>query len=338
MNEHLNHQRTQREPSINEQAVRWFTVMNNSTVSQEDQENFNQWHTQSPLHRSAFNNIAKVWDKTGFCDEVIAYRTDGEFAKNTASHRQVRKGIFAGVTAIAATALIAFVSILHTSDHTYLEENENYVYSTSIAELKDIDLPDGSELTLGPKSSLSFTQSNELRAVTLHHGRAFFDVRSMQNKPFIVSSGVNTVEVTGTEFEVSTYREVTQVSVVEGSVKVTGSGSHLNTAALTRGERVTAPLTGGKLSAVSTIEDDSAFSWMNNKLVFNDTPIDEFLLAIQPYVENTLILNGDNTETVTINTIVTPSNVHTLLDSLPAAYSLKMEKKHNEIIYTYKEK
>ena len=75
----------------------------------------------------------------------------------------------------------------------------------------------------------------------------------------------------------------------------------------------------------------------DNKLIFNNTPITEFLYRIQPYVEQTLSLEGFSSDAVTINTIVTPSNVHTLLDSLPAAYPLEMVRTSSTITFTYSE-
>ena len=89
-----------------------------------------------------------------------------------------------------------------------------------------LQLPDGSKLTLGPTSSVSYTELDTTRSIELSQGRAFFDVVSMTNKPFIVNSGVNTIEVTGTEFEVdvNNFKKTTRVSVVEGSVKVSGKG------------------------------------------------------------------------------------------------------------------
>ena len=106
---------------------------------------------------------------------------------------------------------------------------------------------------------------------------------------------------------------------------------------LSQGERVSAPLTGGPMTSITTFSDKETLAWMDNKLIFNNTPITEFLYRIQPYVEQTLSLEGFSSDAVTINTIVTPSNVHTLLDSLPAAYPLEMVRTSSTITFTYSE-
>lgn len=337
MNQNANITTMKTDKSIDEQAVHWFTIMNDEALSQQNQQAFSQWYARSSLHRNAFKNIAKVWDKTGFSDDVIEHRTNNKYKPNANQTSPAKYKKMAGVMAIAATILVAIFTLLHTGEQPHFESTEVYAYSTATAEIKNVILPDGSELILGPQSSVSFTESDSIRTANLHHGKAFFDVISMPNKPFTVASGANIIEVTGTEFEVSAYRTMTQVSVVEGSVRVSSKSVNGSSVSLTPGERVSAPLEGGPLSTISMFHNEDALAWMNNKLVFNNTPINEFLYQIQPYVEQKLTLKGENVDAVTINTIVTPSNVHTLLDSLPAAYSLDVVRTHDAITFTYSE-
>ena len=329
------------EKSINEQAIHWFTLMNDEDLAHQYQEAFTKWYTHSLRHRNAFKAIAKMWDKTGFTDDIIAYEAERNSTLETGKSTQLKyKDLYKKVGALvafAATLVITVITLLNKQDQSFSQPSQVFAYSTTTAQIKNITLPDGSKLTLGPTSSVSYTELDTTRSIELSQGRAFFDVVSMTNKPFIVNSGVNTVEVTGTEFEVdvNNFKKTTRVSVVEGSVKVSGKGEA--PVFLSQGERVSAPLTGGPMTSITTFSDKETLAWMDNKLIFNNTPITEFLYRIQPYVEQTLSLEGFSSDAVTINTIVTPSNVHTLLDSLPAAYPLEMVRTSSTITFTYSE-
>ncbi|QGX62991.1 FecR family protein [Alteromonas mediterranea] len=331
------------EKSIDEQAIHWFTLMNDEGLAHQNQEAFTKWYTQSVLHRNAFKAIAKMWDKTGFTDDIIAYETEQNSALASDKPRQLEHTkLFRKVgvlVAFAATLVITVITLLNKQDQSFSQPSQVFAYSTITAEIKRITLPDGSKLTLGPTSSVSYTELDKTRYIELSQGRAFFDVVSIFNKPFIVSSGVNTVEVTGTAFEVdvNNFKKTTRVSVVEGSVKVSGKDADKESVFLSHGQRISAPLTGGPMTAITTFTDKEALAWMDNKLIFNNTPITEFMYRIQPYVEQTISLKGFSSDAVTINTIVTPSNVHTLLDSLPAAYPLEMVRASSTITFTYSE-
>ena len=62
------------EKSINEQAIHWFTLMNDEDLAHQYQEAFTKWYTHSLRHRNAFKTIAKMWDKTGFTMTLLHMR------------------------------------------------------------------------------------------------------------------------------------------------------------------------------------------------------------------------------------------------------------------------
>lgn len=93
--------------------------------------------------------------------------------------------------------------------------------NVSAKELK-ISLPDGSLVTLQPKTQLAYNQSDtELREVTLT-GEAFFDVKRDEARPFLIYSGKMTTKVLGTSFTIKAYPNMkkSEVAVVSGKVTV----------------------------------------------------------------------------------------------------------------------
>jgi len=93
-----------------------------------------------------------------------------------------------------------------------------------------IILSDGTIVWLNSGSYLLYPQvfSGKKREVFLK-GEAYFDVARIESQPFIVQTSDIKVEVLGTAFNVMAYNEDTNIEavVIEGSVKVSDSGTHL---------------------------------------------------------------------------------------------------------------
>ncbi|TDQ78102.1 FecR family protein [Sphingobacterium yanglingense] len=91
-----------------------------------------------------------------------------------------------------------------------------------------IILPDGTKVWMNAASSLKFsTGLSKLKERRIElRGEAFFVVAKDHNRPFIVESRGQEVEVLGTIFNVSAYQEEPSIktTLIEGSVKVTHQG------------------------------------------------------------------------------------------------------------------
>ena len=95
---------------------------------------------------------------------------------------------------------------------------------TDAGQMREVTLPDGTEVTLNVASSLKYNAryGKETREVWLD-GEAFFDVESDAECPFSIHSGMLDVNVTGTSFNVCAYPDdhYTSVLVKSGKVGVT---------------------------------------------------------------------------------------------------------------------
>ncbi len=92
-----------------------------------------------------------------------------------------------------------------------------------------IKLSDGSEIWLNSVSSLSFpsTFAADKREISIT-GEAYCKIAKHLNQPFIIHLPGNTVQVTGTEFNVNTYTpHSVKVALVEGGVNLLSGGDNL---------------------------------------------------------------------------------------------------------------
>ncbi|NDV60113.1 FecR family protein [Bacteroides sp. 519] len=101
------------------------------------------------------------------------------------------------------------------------EEEQYQEYTTEVGRRKEITLPDGTKVHLGPSSSLKVPAkfTSETREVQLD-GEALFDVTADSSKPFIVQTSTYSVKVLGTVFSTIAYSQysVFETSLLEGSV------------------------------------------------------------------------------------------------------------------------
>lgn len=134
-----------------------------------------------------------------------------------------------------------------------------------------VTLPDGSNVTLAPKASLTFKEQDGKRLAALE-GQAFFDVKHGENT-FAVEAGNLKVEVLGTSFTVNAEQEGAEsVAVATGRVRVTADSQAVT---LTKGE--TAVHKNGKLIAQKQNNTKGDIK----EFVFNNTPLETAIKEIE---------------------------------------------------------
>nr|WP_121269907.1 FecR domain-containing protein [Pedobacter schmidteae] len=153
------------------------------------------------------------------------------------------------------------------------------IITTPNATQYQVVLPDGTHVWLNSASSLSFPTSFKglgQRVVNLK-GEAYFEVAKDKSHPFIVNSTLQTIQVTGTHFNVSAYpSEPTATTLSEGGVVVTNHNTG-KTSTLTPGKKL---VTTEKESIVSTVDPTDYTVWKDGYLKFNQTPLDKAIVQL----------------------------------------------------------
>ena len=148
--------------------------------------------------------------------------------------------------------------------------------------ISTVDLPDGTKVHLNAGSTLKYPVAfnNDSRTVDLS-GRAYFDVVKDAKRPFVVMARDDySVEVLGTEFDMSAYIDdsIITTTLVEGSVKVilpNGDNAPFEKV-LKPNQKASFDLKTNKMViAYTNTEHESA--WVDGKLIFQNLPIEETL-------------------------------------------------------------
>ncbi|MEM1134032.1 MAG: FecR domain-containing protein [Pseudomonadota bacterium] len=211
----------------------WRTRFADGEMPESARAEFEQWIAEDPNHAAAFAEAEILWEALGQIEydaaldplaetqQVRVFSTSPTLWELAQAHWQ---RLFAGglVAACAAFAVVLFApSLLEQAPRDALV-SQKLVYQTEPGTIEEIALKDGSTITLGALSQTEIAYGPDTREVRLGEGTAFFDVVKDPERPFIVWAGDTRIEVTGTKFDVQRRDETVQISVAEGSVRVTG--------------------------------------------------------------------------------------------------------------------
>jgi transmembrane sensor len=130
-------------------------------------------------------------------------------------------------------------------------------------------LPDGSQVMLGPGSSLIMAQGygQAERRVSIR-GEALFTVAHDKTKPFVVVANGVEIRDVGTAFVVHSDAGDARIAVTEGVVDVVAHGV---TETLKAGDA--ASISGGRIHAQRGVGVGDDLAWMKGRLVFRDAPL-----------------------------------------------------------------
>lgn len=201
--------------------------------------------------------------------------------------RSEQRQVFFNLKWAAAVSFLAFLAvivILNTLKQTYSEPSEEVrwtVFKTGRGERTSIFLPDSSKVFLSANSSIRFPLNfNKNRKVELK-GLAFFKVKKIENSSFEVITDKLRTTVLGTSFSVGAPRQGEErVEVRTGKVKVKQHVSTKHTI-LSKGQRVYTFRDNLVPSIIS--EEEDAFLWIDNTLVFNNVTVTEMAEKLEDW-------------------------------------------------------
>ena len=207
-------------------------------------------------------------------------------------------------------------------------------YSTEYGMTKNIILEDGSEVTLNANSTLRVPRNlTDYREVWLQ-GEAFFSIIKKKNgSRFFVHTNNLNVEVLGTQFNVNTRHENTEVVLSEGSIKLTSNLPAIKLPLLMKpGDFVSLSKNDAKFNK-REVQPTKYNAWKTNLLIFENTPLSLIVQQIEDYygieveVANLELSKRQLTGTMPNN------DLGIVLKSLESTLNVTIERENNKIIF-----
>ncbi|OEK07030.1 FecR family protein [Roseivirga misakiensis] len=248
-------------------------------ASPEEKTKVEAWLSEDKENQVELDKLRKVWERSNTIQDFDAIDLNKNWAAlqsktDIASTKQMSNTRYIWKYA-AAVVLLAATAFLWLRPER-IEMREMVADSGKV----EVRLSDGTIVWLNEGAKLDYpdTFTGGKREVTLE-GEAFFDVAHNPDKPFVVSAGSTKTEVLGTSFNINKGDgEAFELNLITGKVRFTKGKQQ---ATLTPGQKVTVDSKG--LVQKSMSDKPNLMSWRTNKLVFDNTPMEEVVSDISEH-------------------------------------------------------
>lgn len=344
---------------IDDQATAWFALLRGDSVTVSQQADFAKWLAIEHDHQAAFDELTELWAALKEPLEQIAIDQASLDANSTAQEsaqkpprmtQPVRFALAAStVLAVSAGLLVTALSVSPINGSAIdrwaglwqgLSTSGQHAVTTTVGEQRNLNLTDGSQVTLNTRSSLIVSIDDDGRDMTLASGQAYFDVAKDASRPFRVSAGDVTATAIGTAFSVRRTAKddgatKTTIVVEEGIVEITlysqegsqeGSyeGGDSATEPLRLGADQQAEIFGGVIQT-SSIHADSATAWRHGQLIYSDVPLATIIADLNRYLPHPMTIGSDKLAAVKVSAVLQLSRQSDMLDALSHALPMSWQ-------------
>jgi transmembrane sensor len=192
---------------------------------------------------------------------------------------------------MGANGVITYI-INPDADTSKNNPNSFNTLSTPTGGQYNIVLADGTKVFLNAVSSIKYpTQFNgDTRMVELE-GEAYFEVAKNKNKPFIVKSDSQSIEVLGTHFNVHAYanESIVKTTLLEGSVAVSFKNQK---AILKPGQQSNVSENFSKIK-IREVDTDEAIAWKNGRFKFDNADLKTVMKQLERWYGIKVEYRGD---------------------------------------------
>lgn len=309
--------------TINEEAIFWL-IKEKEGLNETEKIELKQWLEKNPFHQNSYNknkllieNFSKI---SGNMREKLVEKAN-QGAKKTKFIEQTKKFF------VAASL---FFCIGFGLDYFFIP-----VYSQKLVSIQEKEnvfmLPDSSKIVLDVNSSLNVNYYKSSRNVDFIEGRAVFYVSKNKDKPFIIKTKDEKIEVVGTAFEVSNLNDSFSVKVKEGRVKVFFDKK---IAYLNQGEKIYIDK-NKKIELAKTQIEDIA-TWEKGFLTFDKTTLKDSLEEFSRYKNIKMEFQDEKVSKTEITGKFDIDDFDKFLMALPKIYSVKVDKSQNTFKFSKK--
>ena len=285
---------------------------------------FEQWLAADPRNRELYATLEAAWQE-------VAVAGESRFAQDRALDRH---GPPFGLTtprvtiaAFAAAAAILLAVYAQPAARGPLPVATAQQLQTPLGEIRTIDLPDGSRVTLDTDSQVKVRFAADSRRAELVHGRARFEVHADPSRIFIVEALDRQVSATEGSFDAAVVPKGLYVSAWRGPLDIRDRGALITSAALFRlapGQSLDfAPDQASQPKARSA--ERGAAQWPAGMLVFRNTPLSQVLAQTNRYSRKRIVLGDPSLSELRVTGTFRPLPVDALAASLAAAFRLRID-------------
>jgi ferric-dicitrate binding protein FerR (iron transport regulator) len=262
-------------------------------VSDEEKEFLESWKREGEENLQSLKEMTEIW---GASEELQDYK---EFDKDSA-WRKLNSAIVSEelqeespkpsfsigkrLMPIAAS-LVLLVALGFGVKHFLIDATPKLPsYLTSAESMESIQLADNSKVILDYNSSFNVLNDFDATREVKLSGRAFFDVQSNEENPFMINTEHGMVMVMGTQFTLETSEEKTEIKLLEGKVMYSHEGRKIE---MSPGEAIL--VSEGEVLKYR-FDKSNAKSWVSNELIFESVQMSQVFKTLKEHFDTDIII------------------------------------------------
>jgi len=271
----------------------------NGELTRDEEAELMDWIQADPDNKSLFYSIKDTWDSTKPVTADVNQQLL-HFYKTQA--RKVPRRVLPVWTNVAAAVAILIIGLFAAQFIPFLQnEDKSMVESFQVPKgsRSEIVLADGTVVNLNSNSRLEldpdFSDTN--RKVSLE-GEAYFEVKSDKSNPFKVQTRKFDILVTGTKFNVNSYREDTNIGATLAEGRIQLQTRDMKTITLKPGQKISFNQQTMEPVLIQT-DVKSDLAWVNGEFNFRDIPFTDLVRRLERWYDVKLVYDGSQFNSMT---------------------------------------
>nr|WP_279653965.1 FecR family protein [Pseudomonas morbosilactucae] len=253
-----------------DEAADWLLRFSEGDVSAAEHEQWQYWRGSSPERQQAWERAQVLLGKLGGLPPALAM---------SALDRPANPGRRAAVAKLAA-----LLALLPGSFGAWkLLETQQWTadFRSAVGERRELQLADGSQITLNTDSAIDVRFDSQQRRVHLRQGEILVQTaRDPGDRPFLVTTEAGWMQALGTRFTVREQAGSTRLVVLEGAVRVQPAEAGGAQQVINAGQRTT--FSANQLAPPETA-NPAASAWTQGMLLADNLRLADFLVELARY-------------------------------------------------------
>lgn len=290
-----------------DEAADWFLRLKDDEVTERDLSQWLEW-CADPENLREFQRTRATWDSFGRLGPAAAELLETLLAERRGAARppaailagalqsppvrltpQSRQRLQSWLRGLAAALVMAAVisGAWYAYDSRIRGRQPPPSPLARQTIIRSSVLPDGSTLTLAPRTEIEVDFDATGRRLAMSQGDAYFDVQPDESKPFVVQAGVLRVTAVGTAFDVRARADRITVTVQEGVVEVArvndGDGTFDSDAwRVGAGQQISYDVSKGA-ARIAAVDPERALAWREGRLEYFSEPLGSVVADVGRY-------------------------------------------------------
>lgn len=301
---------------LRREAANWLARLHRGPDPRIERD-FQSWYAADARHAAAFDGVRQTYEQAG----LLRHSRTIAAIPDESAVRMRRRSLRPAFAVAAAAIALAALGILVIRGSGLLFGTDAMMLTTKVGEIRQVDLPDGSKVTLDTATNVEIEVGPWHRRAQLKYGRARFQV-AQGGAPFVVESRAIRISTRKGVVDVEQGARQDEVQLLAGAADVRDSRQPRASAlALAPGDAVTIDPHGAERKHIMPSQPD----WPSGMLQFDETPLGEAVALANRYSQEHILLVG-RLDTLRVTGAFCAGDTPGLAKALAAAFQLSLRR------------